>query len=495
VVQVSEDTTAWVSLGSLSDGTMLLYDSFDLADAGLAAVQYVRIVKTGSLSRFIDAVFVPVSVYGAFAEDTDDEYPDGCVDWVAKQADDGQNALGEPDYDDSTPDIGNCSGWMVEAGRLTIGFEKPFFDGQGDDLYVYHFGRGGADVEISADGQSWTSLGELPAGINGGSRLDAAGYDLADTDLEAVWYVRINKTQVGYTYGRFIDAVEGVYGIPGTTGAAGRDQTVVEGAAVTLGADDDDETATYLWQQLEGSSVSLSDTGARNPQFIAPMVDGQTMTLRFKVTRSDADGDEEDEVKITVVDNGFTLTAVQEAIFTDAEFVFNNSVGADFADQDACYMGLACDGGTLIAYEAQDPDSELSSDYIDDFDDRPKNLCYGLVTFGAVVEAAGDTAAVQIFLPKAAPEGYRWYKYSPALGWIDFSRDTISDSAGDGAEFNEDRTVITVYITDGGPYDDDGQVDGYIQDPSGLADSTTVGSWNDEGGGGCFIGSLLGRKN
>ncbi|BBO83653.1 hypothetical protein DSCO28_42190 [Desulfosarcina ovata subsp. sediminis] len=497
-ILASADGQAWTSLGTLPAGSdaceEVAYTAYDFSDADIDDVQYIKIEKTGSSARFIDAVFVPVRVYGATAEDTDDEYPDGCVDWVAKQADDGENALGEPDYDDSTAGIGNCSGWMVEAGRITIGFDKPFFDGQGDDLNVYHFGRGGANVQASTDGLEWISLGELPAGINGGSQLDTAGYDLADAGITWIQYVRINKTQVGYTYGRFIDAVEGIYGIPGATGAAGRDQTVTEGTAVTLGADaddDDSESVAYTWKQTGGLSVALSDDNAKNPQFIAPMIDGGKTELRFTVARTEDSTETEDEVRIVVVDNGMTLSATEEDHFSEAEIVFNNDVGADNLDWTACNMGLSCEGGSVVFYEAQDPDSTLSSDYIDDFEDRPKNILYGLLAVDVKTDVIGGTAVVSVFLPEAAGSDYCWYKYSEDLGWIDFSRNALSDDSDNGAEFNADRTVVTLTLTDGGPYDDDGLANGIVKDPSGLADATTVNAWHDEGGGGCFIGTAL----
>ena len=500
-ILVSADGETWTSLGTLPAGSDacggLAYATFDFGDAGIDGVQYVKIEKTGTVARFIDAVFVPVRVYGATSEDTDDEYPDGCVDWVAKQADDGENALGKPDYDDSTAGIGNCSGWMVEAGRLTIGFDKPFFDGQGDDLNIYHFGRGGANVQVSTDGLTWVSLGELPTGINGGSQLDTAGYDFSDAGVAWVQYVRINKTKVGYTYGRFIDAAAGVYGIPGKIGAAGRDQTVTEGTAVTLGSDgsdDNPDVVTYTWTRTGGLPVVLSDASAKNPGFIAPMIDGGKTELRFTVTRTENSAETEDEVCIVVVDNGLTLSVSEENRFSQAEIVFNNNVGADNLGQTACIMGLSCEGGSVTFYKAQDSDSTLSSDYIDDFENRPKNISYGLLAFDVKTDVVGGSAVISIFLPQAAADDYRWYKYSEDLGWIDFSRDSISNGTGDGAEFNADRNVVAVTLTDGGPYDDDGLANGIIKDPSGLADSTTVDTWHDEGGGGCFIDSLSGRK-
>ena len=302
------------------------------------------------------------------------------------------------------------------------------------------------------------------------------------------------KTQVGYTYGRFIDAVEGIYGVPGTIGPAGRDQTVTEGTPVTLGsdaADDDPDAATYAWEQTGGLSVVLSDDSAKNPSFIAPMIDGGKTELRFTVTRTEGSAETEDDVRIVVVDNGLSLSAAEQAFFADADFFFNNDVGADNLDRTTCIMGLSCEGGSIDYYETRDPDSTLSSDYIDDFDNRPKNIDYGLLYFRAQTDVVGGTAVVSVFLPEAAGSDYRWYKHSEARGWFDFSRSSLSDDTGDGAVFSTDRRVVTVRITDGGPYDDDGVADGIVIDPSGLADATTVNTWHDEGGGGCFIGSLI----
>ncbi len=149
---------------------------------------------------------------------------------------------------------------------------------------------------------------------------------------------------------------------------------------------------------------------------------------------------------------------------------------------------------TSMVVSAVDPDS------IPDSEDKPKNLIYGLIDMEIEVKNAGDTAVVTVHLPGPAPDGYKWYKYNSTTGWIDFSRDVIPGD--DGAEFNDDRTEVTLYITDNGPYDDD-PADGIIKDPSGLgtAASTpeptpTPPAGGGGGGGGCFIataafGSLM----
>jgi hypothetical protein len=97
---------------------------------------------------------------------------------------------------------------------------------------------------------------------------------------------------------------------------------------------------------------------------------------------------------------------------------------------------------------------------------RPDNLPQGLIRLSARVHEPGAQAAYRIMLPQPVPQNQRWFMYSADLGWIDFSRETISDDIGDGAQFNDDRSEVTLYITDNGPYDDDPAA-GIVADPTG----------------------------
>lgn len=107
---------------------------------------------------------------------------------------------------------------------------------------------------------------------------------------------------------------------------------------------------------------------------------------------------------------------------------------------------------------------------IDEMPNRPDNLSQGLIQAAARVHAPGATAAFCIRLPDPLPEGYKWFMHTPDLGWIDFSRERISNGIGDGAQMSADRSEISVYITDNGPYDDD-PAEGVVADPSGPGTS------------------------
>jgi hypothetical protein len=78
------------------------------------------------------------------------------------------------------------------------------------------------------------------------------------------------------------------------TADAGPDQTVNEGDAVTLdgsnSTDPDDGIASYLWEQIGGTVVTLSSTTAVQPTFTAPDVGPSGRSLTFQVTVTDSGG-------------------------------------------------------------------------------------------------------------------------------------------------------------------------------------------------------------
>lgn len=162
----------------------------------------------------------------------------------------------------------------------------------------------------------------------------------------------------------------------------------------------------------------------------------------------------------------------------------NKTVSATFVE-----VGAA--NGQLTSVSNVDPDT---TDETGNTRDRPSNLLYGLMEMEIETNFTGETASITVYLPNAAPPNYKWYKYTSEGLWVDFGREVISGGMGDGAVFNAERTEVTLFITDNGPYDDDPRPM-IIRDPSGLgfdASSSSAQSSNGGGGGGggCFISTM-----
>jgi len=75
---------------------------------------------------------------------------------------------------------------------------------------------------------------------------------------------------------------------------AGPDQTVEALTTVTLkgskSADSDDGISSYLWEQIDGSAVTLSDPTSPRPTFVAPQVGSGGTSLAFRLTVTDEQG-------------------------------------------------------------------------------------------------------------------------------------------------------------------------------------------------------------
>ncbi|MFZ0931981.1 MAG: PKD domain-containing protein [Syntrophobacteraceae bacterium] len=81
---------------------------------------------------------------------------------------------------------------------------------------------------------------------------------------------------------------------------AGPDQTVNEGTTVTLNGSKstypNKAALSYLWQQIDGPAVTLSNPASAQPDFAAPQVVSGAVSMRFKLTVTDAYGLESTDV-------------------------------------------------------------------------------------------------------------------------------------------------------------------------------------------------------
>jgi hypothetical protein len=240
--------------------------------------------------------------------------------------------------------------------------------------------------------------------------------------------------------------------------------TAIEGGTVTLNSPATaGVTVVSGWVQTAGPAVSLSAANAATATFVAPPVDAAGATLTFATTVQEGSGATiVHTLQLTVNDNGITQ-------FPAGATPFESKTGKEMAIQ-------VVSGGALTGLDPVDPVTVAGSAQ------APQNLIFGLVDLTIRTDHPGDTATVTIYLPEAAPAGYKWYKYSATHGWTDYSSHAV---------FSADRTRVTLTLVDGGIGDDDGVANGVIVDPSGLGTAPAPGaagaSGGGGGGGGCFI--------
>jgi len=232
---------------------------------------------------------------------------------------------------------------------------------------------------------------------------------------------------------------------------AGPDQIVFEGQTVFLNAggssDPDGDTKTYFWSQLLPGAhpIVLSSSTSRNPSFVAPPVNADTV-LTFEVQVTDPAGaSDTDTVVITVRDNGL-------AGFPAAATTLISSTGRP--------VGLALNAGIGVSADLVSV-LPISPDDIPDEVNKPGLMPYGLFELIVNVDPAGSAVQVTFYFPEPLPPGFVWYKHlPPPLGWINFNAQVV---------YNANRTQATVTLVDGGAGDADGAANGTIVDPSGPA--------------------------
>lgn len=252
------------------------------------------------------------------------------------------------------------------------------------------------------------------------------------------------------------------------TADAGPDQSVIEGATVTLdgsqSSDPNDAIITYEWTQTDGPAIPLSDANAVRPTFVAAPITADC-TVIFRLTVTDTGGDSDsDTVEIDIVENGI-------------QSVPDDAIALETTTR--AVLGLKPDNGSdLVSLQPIDP----NGGDITNRNGMPQNMIYGLMDFKIRVATPGSSSTVTVLLPEPMPQGYKWYKYSPSQGWYDYSAKVT---------LNGDRTQLNITLVDGGTGDDDGLQNGIIVDPSGMGSAPGAGGSSGGGGGSsCFIDTL-----
>ncbi len=168
-------------------------------------------------------------------------------------------------------------------------------------------GSGSSDPEGEALTYAWTQTSGQDVTLNGAATASPSFTAPTQLTADAVLVFSLTVTDARNEASTAdtvtITVTAGSNDAP--TANAGPDQTVAEGAAVTLdgsgSSDPEGETLTYAWSQTSGQDVTLSGDNTASPSFTAPTQLLQTAVLVFSLTVSDGvNASPPDTVTVTV---------------------------------------------------------------------------------------------------------------------------------------------------------------------------------------------------
>ena len=175
----------------------------------------------------------------------------------------------------------------------------------GDVTLVMLNASGSGISEGSITGYSWSQISGPDVTLDGTSSVETGflAPEVPDAGASLVFEVTCTSDQGVESSDRVTVNITDV-NRPPEANAGDNQENVATGSEVMLNAsasmDPDGDPITFLWTQTEGPSVTLSDTSAAAPTFIAPDAPVGGVSLTFVVTVNDGDLEASDDVVVTI---------------------------------------------------------------------------------------------------------------------------------------------------------------------------------------------------
>ncbi len=300
------------------------------------------------------------------------------------------------------------------------------------------------------------------------------------------------------------------------TADAGPDQTVLEQSTVTLdgsnSSDPDDGIEFYLWKQVAGPSVSLSNPRAVQPTFTTPSVAGNKSTsLKFELTVTDFGGlRDTDTTVVNVTGDNDPPTAdagPDQNVDEETTVTLDGSNSFDPDDGIASYQWKQIAGPSV---SLSNPQAVKPTFLAPDVGSDGVSFTFELVVTDVGGLQSSDTAIINVIWlndPPTANAGTDQTVFEKSTVTLDGSNSSDPD---DGVASYQWKQVAGQSVTFSDPTDDQPTFEApsfedsgdqplifelIVTDEGGLqsSDSTTVSVSNFEkdnpgaSGGGCFI--------
>ena len=189
------------------------------------------------------------------------------------------------------------------------------------------------------------------------------------------------------------------------TADAGPDQDVDEETTVTLNGsnsfDPDDGIESYLWKQILGPSVSLSNPEAVQATFLAPNVGTDGVSFTFELVVTDVGGLQSSDTTIVNViwlnDPPAANAGVDQTVLEKTTVTLDGSNSSDPDDGIASYQWKQVAGQSVIFSDPTADQPTFEAPSFDDSDDQP--LVFELIVTdnGGLQSSDSTTVSVSNF--------------------------------------------------------------------------------------------------